>query len=333
MDTIKHLIVSGFLLFLVALFGTLGYMLIEGWSFEDSLFMTVITLSSVGYGEVHQETSAGRIFTMVLIFVGIGLVVYVTGLAVQFMVEGRLRLILGRRRVDMKIDRLKEHYIVCGYGRIGRVLCKKLGSKPLDIVVIEKNSDLISTLEKDSMLYINGDASEDANLLKAGIMTARGLVAALATDADNVFIVLSARQLNPNIIIYARASGSPSKSKLKVAGADMVESPYDMGAASMAQRILRPTVTNFLDLAFAHKFKEIQMEEIPVAPSSTLVDVMLKDSKIRQKFNLIIIAIKRVDNEMVFNPSFEARIKSGDTLIAVGEEQDLHALEKFLNPV
>ncbi len=270
--------------------------------------------------------------SIVLVFFGVGFTLYIAAAVVQFMVEGRIRIILGRRRLEKKIDRMKNHYIVCGYGRIGRVLCKNLKRKPLDLVVVEKNPELTFVMDADGVLYISGDAADEENLIRAGIKRAKGLVAVLASDADNVFLVLTARQLDPDLLIIARASQEESKSKLRAAGANTVESPYDMGAASMAHRIIRPTVTSFLALAFAHKRKDIQMEEIPVSASSELVNVMLKDTGIRQKYNLIIIAIKKQDNSMLFNPSFEATIEVGDTVIAVGEEANLQKLEHILNP-
>ena len=332
MGSAKHLIVSILLTFLIVGAGTAGYMVIEGWNILDAFYMTVITMGTVGYGEVHEISNTGRLFTILLIFVGVGYFVYVAGVVVQFMVEGRMRTILGRRRLDKKIDRLKDHYIICGYGRLGRVLCKNLLRKPLALVVIEKDRELIPVMDEDKVLYVCGDVSDEANLIKAGIRRAKGLVAVLATDADNVFLVLTARQLNPDLYIAARASRSESKAKLQAAGANNVESPYEMGGVSMAQRIIRPTVTNFLDLAFTYSRKDIQMEEIPIGPSSTLSGVMLKDSGIRQRFNLIIIAIKKSDGSMLFNPSFETVIKAGDTVIAVGEETNLKKLEDILNP-
>lgn len=234
--------------------------------------------------------------------------------------------------MDKKINKLENHYIICGYGRIGRVLCKKLKSKPIDLVVIEKDPEQIPVMDADGILYLSGDASSETLLLKAGIDRARGLVAVLATDTDNVFLVLTARQLNKTIEIIARAGHEGSKAKLTAAGANRVESPYAMGAANMANRILRPTVTTFLDLAFTHHRKDIQMEEIPVSQNSSLVGKMLKDSGIRQNYNLIIIAIKKSDGNMLFNPSFEATINSGETMIAVGESGNLEKLGKILNP-
>ncbi|MCK4986799.1 MAG: potassium channel protein, partial [Desulfobacterales bacterium] len=312
--------------------GTIGYMMIEGWPFVDALYMTVITISTVGFKEVNQVGEGGRIFTMVLVFSGVGFTLYVAAAVVQFMVEGRIRIIMGRRRLNKKIDRLKNHYIVCGYGRIGRVLCRHLKRANIDVAVIERDSGQIPVMDEDGVLYIVGEATDENSLIKAGIERAKAVVAALATDTDNVFLVLTARQLVPELLIMARASQETAKIKLRAAGANYVESPYEMGAVSMAHRIIRPTVTSFLDLAFAHKRKDIQMEEIPVSNASELVNVQLKDSGIRQNYNLIIIAIKKADGNMLFNPSFEAVIAPNDTVIAVGEVDNLQKLEWALNP-
>ena len=331
MDNIKNLILSFLLTLFIIFIGTTGYIIIEGWNILDALYMTVITLTTVGYGEVHDVSKMGRIFTIFLVFFGFGFIIYVAGAVVQFMVEGRIRTILGRKILDRKINRLKNHYIVCGYGRIGRVLCKRLIIEPIDLVVVESNEDLVPVIEEDNVLYVFGDAADETNLLKAGIKRAKGLVAVLATDADNVFLVLTARQINPDLNIIARAGREKSKAKLLAAGANTVESPYDKGAVSMAQRIIRPTVTSFLDFAFANKRKDIQMEEIPVSASSNLVNIMLKDSGIRQNYNLILIAIKKPDGSMLFNPSFETKIQPDDTVIAVGENENLNKLKKILN--
>lgn len=332
MDSTKHLITSILLTLLIIVLGTTGYMIIEGWDIFDSLYMTVITITSVGYGEVHEIGKAGRLFTVFLIIIGIGFVIYVAGAVVQFMLEGQIRAILGRRRLDKKIDRLRDHYIVCGYGRIGRLLCKNIQKKSINLVVIEKNEELHQIMDKDGVLYILENATDEATLIKAGIKHAKGLIAVLGADIDNVFLVLTARQLKPDLYITARACHEESKAKLQAAGANKVESPYDIGALSMAQRILRPTVTNFLDQALDDQRQDIHMEEMSVSPSSRLINLMLKDSGIRQNYNLIIIAIKKLDGAMLFNPSFESIIKAGDTLIAVGKAENLQKLEDVLNP-
>lgn len=319
-----------FLLVLVMGLGTLGYMLIEKWSFLESFYMTLITITTVGFGEVHHLTPSGKVFTSVLIFVGVGFFLYVTGYLVQFVVEGRIREIMGRRKLDKKIKRLKRHYIICGYGRIGRVLVGNLKNHPIDIVVIEKNPELVPVMEEDGVLYISGNATDEQVLLEAGIEQARTLVAVLATDTENVFLTLTARQLNPDLYIMARASEEAVKKKLLAAGADKVESPYDIGAVSMAMRVMRPTVTSFLDLVLTRKNKDIEMEEIPVAASSVICDQTLLESKIRQHFNIIIIAIKKPDDTMIFNPSSEETIREGDTMIVVGDKKNLSAFSKTL---
>ncbi len=332
MNSARHLIVSFVLAFMILIIGTLGYMMIEGWDFMDSLYMTVITVSTVGYGEVRQVDYAGRIFTILIVLSGVGFSVYVAGAVVQFMVEGQIRQIMGRRRLDQKLRRLKNHYIICGYGRIGRVLVRNLRRNIPNLVVIDNNPNLISVMEEDGVLYISGDATEESTLIKAGIEKAQGLVSALATDTNNVFLVLTARQLNPDLDIIARAGRDRSKDKLEAAGATTVESPYEVGALRMAQRILRPKVTSFLDFALSAKRQDILMEELPVSPESSLANLTLKDSGIRQRYNLIVIAIEKATGEMLFNPSFEAVIAAGDTLIAVGEEPNLHSLGGDLNP-
>lgn len=332
MNSTKNVILSSLLVILTLILGTAGYMLIENWGLLDSLYMTVITISTVGYSEVHPVSEAGRVYTIFLVFMGVGIALFAAGAVVQFMVEGQLRAVLGRKRLDKKISRLKGHYIICGYGRIGRVLCEKLRRKPMDIVVIEKDPDMIPIMEEDEVLYLSGDAADETLLKRAGIEKANGLAAVLATDTDNVFLVLTARQLSEKLFIIARASKGGTSSKLMAAGANKVESPYETGATNMAHHIIRPTVTSFLDLAFAHQRTEVQMEEIPVSKNSSMTDLMLKDSGIRQKYNLIIIAIKKHDGDMIFNPHFESIIQGGDTVIAVGENENLQSLEKELNP-
>jgi len=315
---------------LVISFGTLGYMLIEKWSFIEALYMTLITITTVGFGEIHPLSAPGRIFTSLLIITGVGTFLYVAGYIVQFLVEGKIREIMGRRKLDKTIKRLKHHYIVCGYGRIGRVLVANLRKNPIDIVVIDKNPELIPIMDQDGVLYIPANATDAQVLLEAGIQHAKTLVSALGTDTDNVFVTLTARQLNQHLYIMARASQEAVKSTLIAAGADKVESPYDIGAVSMAMRVMRPTVTSFLDLVLTRKNRNIEMEEIPVAASSALCGQTLMESQIRQKFNIIIIAIKKRDDTMIFNPSSMEIIRENDTMIVVGDTDNLAAFSHTL---
>ena len=332
MDRTTHLIIVVLLSVLLVALGTVGYMLIENWSMLDSLYMTVITLSTIGYGEVHAVSQTGRIFTLVLIFLGVGFFLYVIGNVVQFLVEGRIRLILGRLKLDKKIGQLNNHYIVCGYGRMGRALCRYLTQKNLEFVAIEKNADRIPVMNQDGILYISGEATAEENLLKAGLKRASNLITALGTDADNVFLVLLAKGLNPNLYVVARASQNASKMPLYTAGADIVVSPFDVGARRMAHAVLRPNVIRFLELAFADESTDIHIEEVTVSESSTLVDVSLQESGIRQNYDLIILSIVNQDSTMVFNPSATTRISAGGSVIAVGSSENLMKLEEILNP-
>jgi len=332
LDRTTHLIIA--IVFTIGLItlGTLGYMLIEHWSVIDSLYMTVITLAAVGYGEVHDISQTGRIFTIILIFFGVSFVLYVFGNIVQFLVEGQIRLILGRRKLDRQINRLKNHYIICGYGRMGRSLCKSLIQKQQDFIVIEQNTDRIPAMEEDGILFVIGSATEETSLLKAGIKNAGALMTVLGSDADNVFLVLLTKGLNPNLCVIARASQNSTKNILYTAGANVVVSPYEVGARRMAHAILRPGVIRFLEMAFADENTDIHLEQTKVENSSNLVGVTLKDSEIRKNLNLIVLAMIRGDDSMQFNPSAETIIKAGDTIIAVGENKSLKKLEKILNP-
>ncbi|MCP4117012.1 MAG: potassium channel protein [Desulfobacteraceae bacterium] len=331
MDGTKQLVLTVLLaMFLIAV-GTAGYMVIEGWTLMDALYMTGITLTTVGYGEVRPMSQPGRVFTLVLIFLGGGFFFYVVGNVIQFLVEGRIRLVLGRRKLDKQISRLKDHYIVCGYGRMGRALCRFLAQKQLDVVVIEQNPDLVPVMDKDGILYVVGEASEESNLLKAGIDNARAFMTVLGKDAANVFLILIARRLNPGLFVVARANQNETINTLYAAGADKVVSPFGIGARRMAHAVIRPTVIHFLELAFADENTDIHMEEFPVAASSSLVDKTVLEAGVRQNLNLIILAMKKADGSMAFNPSATTRIEAGDTLIAVGEKRSLSQLEKLLN--
>ncbi len=332
MERTTYLVIGIIVFLLMLLGGTIAYIVIEGWSFTDALYMTVITLGTVGYGEVQKLSPAGRIFTMVLIIVGVGFVFYLAATVIQFMVEGRVREILGRRKLEKKIRAQKGHYIICGYGRVGSSICEALGSKPIGIVVIERDPAGVAKLNERDILHIVGEATDEENLIRANVQQARGLIAALKTDSDNVYVTLSARQLNPDLFIMARAGEERSEKKLIAAGADKVVCPYRMGAHRIAQTILRPTVTDFLELTVTATTRDIQMEEMPVHHSSKLINVALQDSGIRKDLDLIIVAVKKAPGDMLFNPSSQTRLEAGDTVIAIGKRHNLERLETLLNP-
>jgi voltage-gated potassium channel len=291
--------------------------------------MTVTTLTTVGYGEIHPLDQAGRIYNMVLILSGMGVLFYIVGSLARAVVEGEIHAALGRRKLIKHIKRLKNHYILCGFGRIGEIVARQLKGRGLSLVVVENDPALLSHLEESGYYFINGDATREDILVEAGIERARGLISTLPSDSDNVYVVLTARSLNPNLFILARGAEIGSEKKLLRAGADKVESPYEMGGQKMAQTILRPTVVTFMELAMKEGV-DWTMEEIAVGQASPLLGVPLADSGIRQKLDLILVAIKRADGEMLFNPSHETHILAGDTLIALGLRKNLDALEQMV---
>jgi voltage-gated potassium channel len=330
MERQNHVLLTIVLTVGLVFIGTGGYMYIEGWPFDDALYMTIITMATVGYGEVHQVSDMGRAFTMFLIVMGVGYFMYVVGLIVQFLVEDRIRVILGRRKLEIQIAKLKDHYIICGYGRIGRVLAAYLTERYLNVVVIENDACRQDKMDEDGVLYLIGEATDENLLIKAGIKNAKGLLTAVATDADNVFLTLIAKQLNPNLFIVARAIQNTAKRTLLAAGAEKVISPYDLGARRMAHAILRPTVIKFLELAFTDDGTDVQVEELHVRDSSRLINVELKNSGIRQDLDLIILTIKKADGSMIFNPKADTRIQADDTLVVVGQAKSVIKLEQMM---
>ena len=332
MSGTKQLTISVCTCIAVVLFGTSGYMIIEDWDFVDAFYMTVITLTTVGFGEIHELGDAGKVFTVLLILAGVGVILYIISMVTQFVVEGRIREVLGRRKLEKNIQKLKDHYIICGYGRVGQTISDMLSSKLLKLVVIDNNPEKIEQLHKKALLYIIGEATDENILMAAGIERAKTIITALRTDMDNVYVTLSARGINPNLFILARSGAVGSGKKLLRAGANKVVCPYRKGAIRMAQIILRPTVTDILDLAMMDTNIKFQMEEIPVNSSCNLTGISLQESGIRRDLNLIIVAIKKASGDIIFNPSSTAPIEAGDTVVVVGESDNLIKLERLLSP-
>lgn len=308
---------------LLLAFGTLGYMLIEGFSLLDALFMTVITLTTVGYGEVRPLDQPGRVFTIVLIMLGAGFVAYNLAYFTQLLLDGNLLELYRRRRVRKKLEQLKNHYIVCGYGQMGQIVARELMKHNVPIVVIENDEAAAIRLQEKGILYLSGDATEEQNLMSAGIERASGLVSVVFRDTDNVFIVLTARDLNKDLFICVRAGTPGTEKRLIKAGANRVVSPYASSALRIAHQILRPTVTDFLELALSGEGMELSMEELQLPEGADMVGKDLMHSGIRSEYNLIIVAIKRSDGEMIYNPSPGEVLHAGDTLVAIGPQENL----------
>ena len=316
-------------LFLVFLVGIGFYMIYEHWDFVSAFYMVVITLSTVGFMEVNELSVEGRIFTAFLIMGGVGGFVYIAGAFAQVLIEGRLQIMWGKHKMMKEIGKLKNHFIICGHGRIGSIVAQEIMAEGLDVVVIESDPDLISKMEQDGIPCIEGDATSDEVLLSAGLLNAKSLISAVTSEAANVYVPLTARQLNPSINLVARAGDKSHISRLELAGANRVVLPHFIGGLRMAQNVLRPTVTNFMELAVRGGI-DLQMEELLVSGSSDLVNKDLIESKIRANYNLIIIAIKKESGEMVFNPGPKEIIQAGDTLLAVGKKANLAELKDIL---
>lgn len=326
-EYLRQFLVGLLLLVFLLFVGTWGYYLLEGWPLSDAFYMTVITISTVGFGEVHPLSEKGRLFTIFLILGGVGVAIYVFSAVTEVIVSGQIQNLLGRRRLEYKIETLREHYIICGYGRIGHHICHII-AREVPFVVVENDQERIKELEEDGFIYFQGDATHEDVLKKVGIERAKGLVAVLGSDADNVYITLTARSLNPKLFIIARADEDHVVRKLERAGADKVISPYLIGARRMAMTILRPAVTDFLELATPEANLELQLEEVRIRAQSDLVGKKLIESGIRQFSGAIILAVRKVTGEMVFNPPPDYILESGDTLVALGDRKGLSRLEE-----
>ncbi len=324
----KKLILSLVLLVLTLLLGSSGYSLIEGWSFFDSVYMTVITLSTVGFQEIRPLSDIGKAFTIGLIFLGLGVVAYIVNNGMRAIFEGEFRELFGRKKLEKAIKSLKDHYVVCGYGRMGKVICKAFKAKKIPFVVVEKEYQELDADDDSIITY--GDATKDELLIQAGIEKAKGLISVLDTDAQNLYVVLSAKALNPNLYIVARAGEEGAERKLKSAGADKVVSPYHIGGLRIAHTVLKPTVVDFLEFATKTGNVGLEIEEVMVEEGSSLVDKTIKDADIRKNNGVIIVAIKRKSGEIIFNPSANTHIRAGDKVAAIGEPEHFNRLEKLV---
>ncbi len=289
--------------------------------------MTIITITTIGFKEVRPLGPDGEVFTIFIIIMGMGTTAYLILTSTRFVVEGEVSKILSRRRYMKTIEKLEDHFIICGYGRMGNFVCKQLSEQGIPFVVIENRQDIQDTLDQQKYYFIPGDATKEQSLMAAGIMKAAGLVALLDSDAGNVYVVLSARHLNPDLEIIARAAEVEAEKKLEWAGATRVISPYVIGGTRLVQGILKPKVMGFVELALDHKELNIDLQEIDIAETSVYCGKTLMETSIRKDLNLIIVSIMKSDGQMVFNPGPHTSIEAGDTLIAMGEVKSLKTLE------
>ena len=327
MDSFGKLVRAVAAILCVLVIGTLGYHFLEDWTLLDGLYMTVITITTIGFKEVHDMGTSGEIFTMVIIIMGMGVVAYAMLTATRLVVEGEVTKILSRRRYMKTIERIRDHFIICGFGRMGSFVCGQLSERHVPFVVVENRPEVQDVAVQAGYLLVPGDATKEETLVSARIGEARGLVALLDSDADNVYVVLSAHRLNLDLEIIARAAEESAAEKLQWAGATRVISPYAIGGMRLVMSILKPKVMNFIEVAMDFKELGIDLGEVVVAETSDYAGKPLIQTGIRKELNLIIVSVIKPDGRMVFNPGPETLIETGDTLIAMGERSSLQALE------
>jgi voltage-gated potassium channel len=323
---------AGGLLFSVALLasvfvaGTIGYVAIEGWTPWEAFYMTVTTVTTVGYQEVHPLSHAGQIFTVGLVLGGVGAALYTFSQFAALVIEGGLANRLRQRRRVHMIDTITDHFIVCGYGRIGSIVAREFRQQDVPFVVIERDPARYRAAVAHGVLAIDADASQEDVLKRAGIERARGLITAVGTDAENVYTVLSARVLRPDLFIISRSESGDSARKLQRAGADRVISPYQIGGVQIAQTAIRPAVVDFFDLATSSENLDLGMEQVTISPRSALADHSILEANLRQRFGVIVVGIQREDGGMEFNPEPTTSIRSGDKLVVLGRPDSLKRL-------
>lgn len=311
-------------LLLLAATGTVGYMALEGASFLDALFMTITTLSTVGYGEIVPLDTSGRLFTIALIVFGVGIALYLLTAVAQVVVEGELRHVFGKALMQRRIDEIRDHVIVCGYGRFGRAVADELRRRGVPLVVVDSDPALEAVLREQAIEHVVGSGLVDEVLQAAGLDRARAVVVATPSDPDNVFITLSVREKNPKARIHARAESDAGQRRLQLAGADQVVSAYHMGGVRVASSILRPSVIEFLELPGPGR-ETIDLEEVRVAPGSALGGRSLADLE-RTHPRLRIVAFRSGDGALQLIPGPEVRIAEGDVLVAIGDRAGLDEL-------
>jgi len=304
--------------------GTLGYYFLEGWSFLDSFYMNVITLSTTGYKEVYPLSQSGRVLTMVLIIFGISVLFYALRELNLFIFEGKY---FQERKMQKKLNQLQDHYFICGFGRMGKKIVQELHKRNKPFVVIEKDVEMLD--QHSEFKFLQGDATEDEDLLRAGIKRARGLVSVLSTDIANTFTTLSARGLNPDLKIIARAEEESTKEKLIKAGANRVVLPYEIGGFRIMQALLKPTVVDYIDEVFSRSHIGLEIGEVKILDGSRLIGKNIGDSQIRSTFNTIIVGIYRIDSDLIYNPRPDIVLQSQDNLIVIGESDQLEKLQEI----
>jgi voltage-gated potassium channel len=322
----RNLIFAGLLFAGLIAAGTAGYTMIEQWKVVDSFYMTIITLSTVGFGEVRPLSPLGKVFTSILIVLGVGTLAYGATRATEAVLE---RGLLRKRRLTMELKRLKDHVILCGYGRMGAVISDQLKARSVPFVIIEKNPETVDHLESQGLVYVKGDATDDNSLIEAGIKRARAMATVLPHDSDNLFVTLTARNLNKTMTIIARSSSIKNSPKMLAAGATRVLDPYLSGGRFITRQLLHPSVTEFIDIVSQWQETDISLEEVQLSENSPLVGTKLRDAPIRREMDIIVVGVRGKDTAMQFNPPPDLAPQAGDTLVVLGRVDNLQRLERL----
>ena len=330
MNPFRRLIPSLILLFAVVIVGTIGYRLIESWSFLDSLYMVIITLFTVGFQEVHALSPLGKMFTIVIIVAGVGVAVYAGTQLVEIIIEGEILGYGRRRKMDKKIKDMKNHYIICGFGRTGHQVGAEFDAARVPYVVVDQKHEIEEQLGPRDIPYLVGDITSDDNLVEAGIKSARGLIAAADSDVANLYVTLSARVLNPNLYIVARASEIESENKLMMAGANRVIAPYFISGKRMAALATRPVTSDFLDMVMHGESLEFSLNEVTIPDNSPLINKTISGAEIRHKSGALVLAIRRADGSFDLQPDSSSIIEKGDTFVVIGTQDQAVELDKLL---
>ncbi len=326
---------TGFLLIvLIFVFGlgTAGYMVIEGWSAFDSFYMTAITLTTVGFGEVRTLSDGGRIFTVVLLAIGIGGVAYSFSIITQYLFSVSFSRMTREQRMAREIEHLRDHYIICGFGRVGQNAAEILREAPRDVVVIDNDTTAIELLREHKLhlYYLQGDATDDDVLLQAGLTRARGLLVCTGDDANNLFVVISARALQPDLLIISRSSMPQNEAKMRRAGANKVISPYSIGGQRMANFALRPDLSEMLEVVTTNSGLELWLEDITVGPGSQVAGKTLREVEVRGKTGVTVVVLNR-RGQNVMAPGADSRLEVGDHLVVIGTREQVANLERMVN--
>ena len=322
----RHLLITTALYLSLLTLGSTGYLLLEGWPWTDSLYMTVITVSTVGFGEIRPLSPVGRVFTGFMIIMGVTITAYTLSTVVDFIVAGEFRNLLWRRRMQNRIGKLTGHFIVCAFGRVGEQVVNELLVNKVRLVVVETRIGLAPDMENLGVILVEGNATDDAVLIEAGIEQASGICCCLPNDSDNVYVALTARALNPNLTIISRANSHESERKLQIAGVDHVINPYVTSGRRMARQLIHPNILEFMEVVMHRGEVDILIEDIGLSERSTLRDQTIENTEIRRRIGANILAVRRPDGEIFVNPSVDFALRSGDTLIALGTPDQLDML-------